>query len=166
MNQTKLFSFTSANRQYNINRQKKLLSHKQRSHKWNKNIKKFPSRMNLDQYPRGVLAVYMTRGSDVFGGGVEILHPRYFGEVKRYRSWLNKSVLRYSSLVYFRVGNFWSQVFFGCKISGLCIFEVCSMNLPWTPLPRHVYCEVPPADQYCRKTLFKKQTIYFCHGKL
>ena len=64
-----------------------------------------------------------------------------FGKV-----WLNKSVLRLFSLVYFWVGNFDATYFFlgggGVKFHTHVFFGGCNMMLRLTPY-RHVYCQYP-----------------------
>ena len=56
--------------------------------------------------------------------------------------WLNKSVLKYSSLVW----NFDATYIFQSKISGSCILFGSAIWSSFRPPPNHVYCKVPPWD--------------------
>ena len=65
--------------------------------------------------------------------------------------WLNKPILRYlySSFVLFWVRNFDARYSFGSKISGSCIFLVCSiMKLHRTSPSFTVYCKYPLGFPY------------------
>ena len=95
----------------------------------------------------GGYSQYRCRGDQTYFLGLKILHPWFFSGSRNL-----------SRISFFLVGDFDARMFFGCRISGLCIFLGSQYEAPSDPFPV-MYTASAPLGCKDSKLVYLNSTI-------